>query len=141
AAESNGVRRKCLAAAAERPGRVAAFLYPQRPPLLCLCGTRFGPQRESTVRAGALGPRRPPSRECTMTVRLTERLVHRLAQNGGELRRGTPRRGFLAGAALTGAAIAASPIGYFTRPASAAAAPCRPGPPRNSPSSATCWPL
>jgi hypothetical protein len=59
-------------------------------------------------------------------MRTTERLINRLAERGSQPRHQTPRRGFLAGAALTGAAIAASPVSYLTRPADAYTSLCGP---------------
>lgn len=56
-----------------------------------------------------------------MEPTLTERLVNRLA------RRPTTRRGFLAAATVGGAALAADPWGYLTRPVDAYAAVCGPG--------------
>ena len=56
---------------------------------------------------------------------VTERLVTRLATLG---RRPTSRRTFLAGATLTGAALAVDPWGFVTRPQSAYATVCGPDP-------------
>ncbi len=57
-----------------------------------------------------------------MTASVTERLVTKLASLG--TRRQATRRGFLTAATLSGAALAANPIGYLTRPQSAYAAVC-----------------
>jgi hypothetical protein len=57
-------------------------------------------------------------------MRLTERLVTKLAAAGPDLRTATPRRGFLAGAVVAGAALATNPVSYMTRPASALASLC-----------------
>lgn len=61
-----------------------------------------------------------------MTATLTERLVNRVAKRTDrqEEHSGPPRRGFLGGAALLGAALAVDPWGYLTRPASAYDAVC-----------------
>lgn len=61
-----------------------------------------------------------------MTATLTERLVNRVAKRTDRRveRSGPPRRGFLGGAALLGAALAVDPWGYLTRPASAYDAVC-----------------
>jgi hypothetical protein len=71
-------------------------------------------------------------------ARATERLVNRIAERGSQLRHQTPRRGFIAGATLVGAAIAAAPIQYLTRPAAAATAGCGTDPECNSGYSAMC---
>jgi hypothetical protein len=63
-------------------------------------------------------------------VTVSERLVQRLAGArpatgpNSHARPKTARRGFLAGAALVGAAVAADPIGYLTKPVGAAASLC-----------------
>ncbi len=69
---------------------------------------------------------------------VAERLVNHLAERGSQLRHQTPRRGFIAGATLVGAAIAASPIEYLTRPASAATPGCGTNPECNAGYSAMC---
>ncbi|GAA1996407.1 twin-arginine translocation signal domain-containing protein [Nakamurella flavida] len=53
-----------------------------------------------------------------MTTTLSERVVSRLTRRAGR-RPQASRRGFLGGAALTGAALAVNPWGYLVRPASA----------------------
>jgi len=58
-----------------------------------------------------------------MTATFTERLVTRLA-SVGRRRTATSRRGFLAAATLTGAALAVDPIGYLLKPQSAYASVC-----------------
>ena len=68
-----------------------------------------------------------------MTV--TEKIVNRLAGRGS---RTASRRGFLAAATLTGAALAVDPWGYVTRPQSAYASVCGPGASCGSGWSAMC---
>jgi hypothetical protein len=72
-----------------------------------------------------------------MDVTFSERLVTKLA--GVKLWRApATRRGFLAAAALGGAALATEPWGYLTRPQSAYAAVCGPGAACNDGWSAMC---
>src|ERR1700712_5781711 len=119
------IRPQRAAADSARPDRGPVFLHRGQSAPESLCGARLA---YPGAGAGGAGQPRPRTGQdgCGMSMALSERLVNRISRRKRAAVSGS-RRGFLAGAALAGAAMAVNPWGFLVKSASAYASVCGSG--------------